>query len=156
VLATVDDVNHAGTASGTLVISSAVLIDSWREYHFTPTEITDGLAADGADADGDGFTNRTEYTLGTDPLAFTPHPLVLTPAPDNHFTLSFFARRTTGVGYDGLTRKYDIEATTDLANPNSWLGLSGHTNIPGDDTTIDITLPTDGPRRFYRLNVRVE
>ncbi len=55
----------------------------WRTSHFTPEEITDGLAADGADADGDGFTNRAEYTLGTDPRAFTPQPLVLTPAAGN-------------------------------------------------------------------------
>ena len=156
VIATVNDVNYVGTASGTMIISGADAMDAWRTSHFIPEEITAGLAADGTDADGDGFTNLAEYTLGTDPRDFTPQPLALAPAPGNLFTLSFIARSAAGAGYAGLTRQYDVEATTDLANPNSWQGLSGHTHITGAGQTIDITLPSDGPRMFYRLNVRVE
>ena len=155
VVADVSETNYTGSANGTLVIT-AEPASLWRAEHFTPEEITAGLAADGTDADGDGFTNLAEYTLGTDPRAFTPQPLALAPALGNHFTLSFVARSAAGAGYAGLTRQYDVEATTNLANPNSWQGLSGHTNITGAGQTIDITLPSDGPRMFYRLNVRVE
>lgn len=49
--------------------------------------------------------------------------------------MSFVARSATGSGYAGLTRKYDLETTTDLANPNSWQAVAGHTNITGADHT---------------------
>ena len=74
VVATVNETNYTGSAAGTLVIAGDALA-SWRAGHFTPEEIAAGLAADGADADGDGFINHAEYTLGTDPRAFTPQPL---------------------------------------------------------------------------------
>ena len=155
VVATVNETNYTGWAAGTLVISGDALT-AWRAAHFTPEEIAAGLAADGVDADGDGFINLSEYTLGTDPRAFTPQPLAITPAAGNPITLSFVARSATGAGYAGLTRKYDIETTTDLANPNSWQAVAGHTNIVGADQTIDVTLPGDSPNKFYRLNVRLE
>jgi len=46
--------------------------------------------------------------------------------------------------------------TTDPANPASWQGVTGYTNIVGADQSITITLPFTPPRKFYRLNVRVE
>lgn len=39
----------------------------WRNANFTGQEITAGLAADGADADGDGLSNIIEYVTGGDP-----------------------------------------------------------------------------------------
>ncbi|MCX6877119.1 MAG: DUF2341 domain-containing protein [Verrucomicrobia bacterium] len=164
VVASVSEMNYAGSANGTLVITAEPM-DLWRESHFTPEEITAGLAADGVDADGDGFSNLDEYTLGTDPRAFTPQPLVLAPAADNQFTLTFVARRATGVGYDGLTRRYAVEGSSNLANPDSWQPVTGYTalvggdqtsNILGDEQTVIVTLPIAAPNMFYRLNVRVD
>jgi hypothetical protein len=137
-----------------LVIAESII--SWRAVHFRPEEIADGSADDGADADGDGFSNRAEYTLGTDPCAFTPQPLVITPAAGNQFTLSFVARSATGAGYAGLTRRYAVEASADLTDPDSWQVLSGHTNIIGDGSTIEISVTGDAPRKFHRLKVRLE
>ena len=154
VVATVNESNYTGSAANTLVITESII--SWQASHFTPEEIAAGLAADGVDADGDGFSNHAEYTFGTDPRAYTPQPLAITPAAGNHFTLSFIARSATGSGYAGLTRKYAIETTTDLANPNSWQAVAGQTNIVGADQTVMVTLPGDTPQKFHRLKVRLE
>jgi len=145
-VATVSDANYSGTAGGTLVIG-AELIDTWRTSHFSSAEIAAGLAADGSDADGDGLTNLDEYTLGTDPRSFNPQPLALTRAGD-HFTLSFFARAAAGAGYEGLTRFYEVEASFDLTNWQTF-----QSGIVGSDQTV--TLDTDA-RTYYRLRVRLE
>ena len=146
VVATVSDVNYSGSASGTLVIA-AELIDIWRAAHFTSAEITAGLAADGSDADGDGLNNRDEYALGTDPRSFSPQPLALTRAGD-HFTLGFLARAASGPGYAGLTRIYEVEASSDLT---TWQTFQA--NIVGNDQTV--TLDT-AAQHFYRLKIRLE
>ncbi|MEI6603733.1 MAG: DUF6288 domain-containing protein [Verrucomicrobiota bacterium] len=146
VLASVSDVNYTGAASGTLVISAA-LTDIWRAAHFTSAEILAGLAADGADADGDGLSNLDEYILGTDPRSFSPQPLELTRA-GAPFTLSFLARAASGAGYAGLTRIYQVESSNDLT---AWQTFQS--NILGNDQTV--TLDAAAPM-FYRLKVRLE
>ena len=150
--------NHGGESANSSQAAATPLtsIAAWRSNCFSAAEITAGLAADNADPDGDGFSNLTEYVLGTDPHAATPQPLVLTPAPGNHFNLTFTARSATGTGYAGLARKYDVETTTDPANPASWQGIAGYLNISGADQTVTINLPFGTPHNFYRLNVRVE
>jgi len=146
VVATITDSNFTGTASGTLVINPDG-IHLWRSAHFTPDEITAGLAADNADADGDGLSNLDEYTLGSDPRNFSPQPLTLTRVGD-HFTLSFFARAAAGAGYAGLTRVYEVQGSSDLTN---W--QTSGSEIVGSEQTV--TLDTAVPQ-FYRLRVRLE
>ncbi|MDZ4402135.1 MBG domain-containing protein [Prosthecobacter sp.] len=86
VAATISDANYNGTAGGTLTISGQTA-SNWRSEHFSPAEITAGLAADDADPDGDGLKNLVEYALGMDPLSRTP---ALTPTLDaNGLTLTF-------------------------------------------------------------------
>jgi len=155
VAAIISDANYAGTAAGTQWIGVGSFGD-WQTGHFTSAEITAGYAADDADPDGDGFTNLTEYIMGTDPKAPSLQPITLTPAADNHFTLSFFARSASGAGYEGLTRIYTLEATSDLAIPGSWQGVAGYTHIVGGDNTVSIPLTNDLLKKFYRLSVRVE
>ncbi len=40
----------------------------WRRGQFTDGEQNSGMADPGADPDGDGYTNRMEYALGTNPM----------------------------------------------------------------------------------------
>ena len=129
---------------------------SWKACYFTPQEITAGDAVDNADSDGDGFTNLTEYIMGTNPKVPSPQPITLTPSADNHLTLSFFARIAAGAGYAGLTRIYTLEATSDPSTPDSWHGVTGFTHIVGGDNTVDIPLINDSLKKFYRLSVRLE
>ncbi|MEQ1852046.1 MAG: S8 family serine peptidase, partial [Chthoniobacteraceae bacterium] len=71
VVATVNDANYAGTASGTLNVWGQSLAD-WRAQHFSEANILAGLAEDDADPDRDGLRNLAEYGLGTNPRAHTP------------------------------------------------------------------------------------
>ncbi|MEI6674340.1 MAG: DUF6288 domain-containing protein [Verrucomicrobiota bacterium] len=155
VRATVNEMNYVGSATGTLVIAAETII-TWRASRFIAKEIADGLAADGADPDGDGFTNLAEYVLGTDPRSADPQPLALTRAADNTFTLSFLARSASGSGYAGLTRKYDVECSSELGTTAAWQGAPGYTGIVGGGQTVNVALPIAAPQKFYRLNVRVE
>ena len=155
VVATITDPNYTGAASGTLVIGT-VSLDPWRTSQFTPEQIAAGLAADNADPDGDGFTNLDEYVMGTNPQSATPQPLAITPTANNRITLTFFARSATGSGYAGLTRRYDLQQSTNSADPGSWQPVAGYTDIVGTDQTVTVTLPISAPVRFHRLKVRLE
>ena len=66
------------------------------------------------------------------------------------------AGSAAGAGYEGLTRKYSVEGSTDLSNPAAWQALPGYTDIVGDEQTVSVPLPLASPNMFYRLNVRVE
>ena len=155
--ATIDHANYTGTAAATLTILPVEeTIDTWRSAHFSAAEISGGLADDTDDFDGDGFDHVEEYTFGTDPKVFTSSILVGTAAPSGHFNLSFLARTATGAGYAGRTRKYTLEKTTNLADPDSWLGVAGYGDIVGAGQTISASLPLVPPRTYFRLSARVE
>jgi len=155
VVATITDPNYSGTASGNLVIT-ADAIATWKNAHFTANEIAAGLANDGADADGDGVSNRNEYIMGTDPRAFGPQPLSIVRTPGGQLELHFDARSATGPGYDGLTRKYTLEGTSDLTNPTAWNGVVGFIGITATGQSITVQEAGGGSCKFYRLKVILE
>lgn len=143
-------------ASGTFVVTvTGSAQTTWRIANFGTTANT-GTAADTANPDGDPWTNAQEYVLGTDPNTANPSPLMTATNAGNNITLSFIAKLATGTGYTGLTRLYDVETTTNLANPTSWTGLPDYTNILGNNQTITVTQPISGSTCFYRLKVRVQ
>ena len=107
------------------------------------------------DTDNDGITNRDEYLIGTDPSHPSPPILTVAKGPGNTCVLSFLARAASGIGYEGLTRKYDLQASSDLA-PASWQNVSGFTDIVGAGQNVVIPFPIEPPRKYYRLKVRVE
>jgi hypothetical protein len=112
---------------------------------YTGDALTLGGTAAGAFADKHAANNKFVTVSG----------ITLGGAQAGHYTLAPPAGLTASVAPHAATRSA-VSATTDLVNPNSWQGLSGHTNITGAGQTVDITLPSDGPRMFYRLNGRVE
>jgi hypothetical protein len=130
-------------------------IQQWRQARFGTTENA-GTAADSANPDGDAWSNEQEYVLGTDPLipeAGTPLTIGVT-GPD--LAVGFFARRAGGPGYDGLVRRFELQANADLSGPGAWSGLSGYTSILGEDTSVSALVPRTGPLRFFRLRVWLE
>ena len=95
-------VSATGAASSGGTISSSATQwagtnADWKPGHFSPAEITAGLAADGADPDGDGVVNSDEYTLGTAPRTSNQQPLTITRS-GNNCTQTFVARSATGSG----------------------------------------------------------
>jgi hypothetical protein len=138
--------------SGVLVGNASVtvtgeLLTHWRNAHFTPAEITAGIAADLFDADNDGLVNLIEYGIGTDPRS-TTSPLTAAMDATGHLTLTLTRPKSLP---DAL---YIGEATSD---PTTW-----PTTIPveiitdGDPQTIRITDPLgtlDSAQRFLRLRI---
>jgi hypothetical protein len=80
-----------------LPISFNVLapIDLWRLNNFGTSSNT-GLAADGADPDGDGLVNLVEYALGLNPNSPDPNPLSFS-LPGRHLTLVYTRPHPTPV-----------------------------------------------------------
>ena len=83
VVASIASSDYAGSTIGTFVIIEDMLAyQNWRIANFGSSE-NSGNAADGADPDGDGFTNIEEYSAGTNPLSATsfPSPAVVITSP---------------------------------------------------------------------------
>ena len=155
--ATIDHANYTGTATATLTILPAEeTIANWRSSHFTVEEISGGMADDEDDFDGDGFDNVEEYTFGTDPKVCTPSILIGSAVPGNQFNLSFLARSAAGAGYAGRTRKYTLEKSNNIADPDSWQGVAGFVEIVGAGQSISASFPFAPPRTYFRLSARVE
>ncbi len=143
VVATVNDSNYQGGASGSLVISPKNDLASWRNLHFTEAEQTAGTADDNADPDFDNWLNLAEYALGSDPHLFTP-PLVST-RDSNGLSLVF----TRPARLPDVT--YHAESSSDLG---TWSPVAIDSQPNGDTETVLVRDPLntgDSSRRFLRL-----
>ena len=86
VVATVDDPNYQGSASGTLEING-MNYDSWETQQFSAAQVLAGESDPDDDTDHDGLDNLAEYALGSDPNSFTAAPGFSLDA--THLTLTF-------------------------------------------------------------------
>ncbi|MGJ8725942.1 MAG: alkaline phosphatase D family protein [Roseibacillus sp.] len=67
------------TLNGSIQAQATVLVfankATWLEAHFNATELTNpAISGDGADPDGDGFSNEQEFRFQTDPRAASSFP----------------------------------------------------------------------------------
>ncbi len=142
VVATINESNYTGTANGTLVISGQS-VTAWRAQQFTPTQISNGQAADTADPDLDGWKNFAEYALGTNPNSPTP-PLAYI-LDGNGLSLVFTRPKALpNVTYAG-------ESTVDFS---LWSSITLEVIADGPIQTVRVrdTLGSgDTTRRFLRL-----
>jgi len=151
--ATIMDPNYSGSASGSFVIYDALA--SWRSNYYG-TVNNAGNAADASSPNGIGINNIQAYTFGVDPtLPLTGPLLSISKTGSNALALSFLARAAgSGPGYSGLTRYYNLEASTTPTNSNAWNSVPGYSNIPGSNQVISFSTNTlNGIKWFYRLKV---
>jgi hypothetical protein len=148
-----DDVVVTKTLAGTPAPSKHP-ITAWRDYYFG-TQENSGLAADAADADGDGLSNLFEYAFNSNPLQADGTPQGL-PQVDiasvgglQHLTLSFTPEVTAGL-------RFIVEASTDLV---VWTGTDVSSLLnEGMPYTFTDSEPLAPPnlRRFLRLRIEIE
>jgi hypothetical protein len=151
---TVNDGTRVTLEDFTLAVTGSAA-ETWRFDRFGTTA-NSGSAADGANPDGDAWSNAVEYVLGTDPL--TPNAgltLDSAAAVSGGLQVTFYARQAAGLGYAGLTRYFDVESAIALSGA-SWSSVAGRTGIVGSNQTVTVTLPLDGPRRFYQVKARLQ
>lgn len=115
--------------------------DEWKIHFFG--SVTNGLAGDNVDADGDGVPNWQEYLAGTDPTN-----------PNSVFKFSsagFSTNGTPGVALNWLTapaKTYVLESTPALGG-TGWTAISTNT---GDGYNYQfIQTKYNGTAKFFRI-----
>jgi len=126
------------------------LPDAWEIFHFGETN-----SSGDAFSDSDRASDGEEYIAGTDPTdplsVFALRIVWSNGLP----VVRFLAIEAAGVGYDGLSREYDLEFAPDGAL-SPWGGVAGYTNIPGSNQTIEAAGPTNAPGAvLYRARTRL-
>jgi hypothetical protein len=148
-----DSVNSnwvASATNATLTIYDPT--SNWRQAYYGTTN-NSGSAASNALC-GNGYNNNAAYAFGLSPTSpVTSSLLALSNGSNGAVTLSFTAQAAgTGPGYSGLTRYYNLEATTNIGSGASWNAVAGYSNIPGSNQTVIYSTNTSGgPKWFYRL-----
>jgi hypothetical protein len=140
---------NASSSNGVLLINDPTA--SWRQAYYGTTS-NSGNAANGA-LSASGLNNLQAYTFGTDPTRPSTNPLlVISNGSNNSITLNFLAKAAgSSPGYDGLTRFYNLEATTNLTNA-SWSTVNGFSNITASNQTVILSTNTSGGLKwFFRL-----
>jgi hypothetical protein len=66
--------------------------------------------------------------------------------------VSFVARRAEGVGYEGRSRFYTLESSTNVTQ-GPWTGITGFINILGNNQTVTYQAPVTNTRAFHRGRV---
>ncbi len=118
--------------------------DEWKIFFFG--SVTNSLAADDVDADGDGLSNYQEYLAGTNPT----NALSRLQFSSSGFT----ANATRAVKFSWLTapnKTYVLETRAALGAGN-WAAVSAYL---GDGNVFSATITNySGSPRFYRLRLQ--
>jgi len=129
------------TVSGP-AIPASICSDEWKIYFFG--SVTNPLAADTADPDGDGIPNWMEYLAGTDPTS-----------PNSKLELNGFAtpKSQSQAGIQWLTapgKAYELQSCTNLAG-GAWNTLTTVTGSGALTNCVD-TNAGSAPH-YYRLHL---
>jgi hypothetical protein len=113
------------------------------------------LSSDGTtDMDLDGVTDRSEYIAGTNPTNSASAPTLSIALSGGQPAISFTALAAEGPGYAGLTRYYTLETSAELTS-GVWDGVTGYTNLLGDNQVVTYPPPLDPAQRFYRTRIEL-
>ena len=137
----------ATTRTYTINITRLSPIQSWKLV-----ELGDANAIDTGDPDFDGIVNLLEYAMGTDPETGSLINVVqdtVTLSSQDHLRLIVSKNPAAS------DLNYEVQATSDLANANSWssAGLVIEANTSAELRVRDHVAISGGARRFMRLRV---
>lgn len=123
------------------------LPDAWEIANF-------GVAGQNpnGDPDRDGVTNIQEYMAGTNPNSADGFRLDIRQFGQD-VQVSFFAKQAQGAGYEGRTRVYSLETSTNVAE-NAWKPVTGFNSVFGNNQTLVFVVPAgNAPPAFFRAQV---
>jgi hypothetical protein len=101
------------------------------------------------DADADGLSNYAEYLAGTSPLSDASKFLLRIGKDLSNRRVSFDALRAEGTGFEGRTRHYALQQTTDLRT-GTWEDVAGYSDVVGANQMVVYDAPGTGAPRFFR------
>lgn len=107
-----------------------------------------------ADPDRDGRSNMDEFVAGTRPDAADPGQLAIDAAGIG-VRVSFVAAPAAGPGYDGLTRRFDLQQAAGMAASGPWADVPGSTDIDGAGQVVDHTNSIGAGAGFFRIRIRL-
>jgi hypothetical protein len=114
--------------------------DEWKNAFFG--NMTNALAADNVDADGDGVPNWKEFLAGTDPT---------NAASCLQFSSAMTSSNTTVLTWlTAPAKNYIIEAAPSITS-TSWTVVGSDA---GDGTIHQVTEPNNGTSQFYRIRLQ--
>jgi hypothetical protein len=122
--------------------------DGWEKLYF---------GGDAPETDGNGFSSFDEYLQGATPNnPSTLFHLNVQQIGPGQPMVSFLARRATGIGYEGRSRFYSLEYSTNLFG-GSWSSIGSFDRILARDQTVQFSspFPTNAPV-FFRGRVWLE
>lgn len=128
-------------------------LDAWRMAFFGSASNT-GIAADAADADGDGIPNLLEYATGSYPTV-TNGPLLRVSLTNNHLAVTF----SRAIGVQGVTMKVLAadDLTTLVSGGTPIWSSAAESNPAGIPASLPVTVidPAEitNSARYLRLGV---
>jgi len=108
------------------------------------------------DTDGDGLLDVDEYVEGSDPTNATSFFGLDLSHDGANLLVSFTAREATGTHYDGLERRYTMEARPQLDPNQVWTAVPGYSNILGQGQSVVYTNTNPAAHENYRGRVWLE
>ena len=82
--------------------------------------------------------------------------LSVTRLPSGEVTVEFQTQPIIGPGYFGLERRYDLEQTTQIEDPDSWSPVPGYSNLPATGDIVTYTNSTVNTKWFARVRVSLQ
>ena len=119
------------------------LPDAWELLHFG------NLNQNSSSIAPNRLSVLQNFVSGTDPNSTNSLFKLSITTSNNQRIVSFLALRAEGVGYEGKSRFYSLEAG---ANPTatSWLGVANFTNLLGNNQTLIFQTTSTNSPAFYR------
>jgi hypothetical protein len=125
---------------------------AWLARYYASTSNWE-MVAD-TDTDGDGMSGSDEFVAGTDPSNRNDRFVLAGGISNNMPWISFMTRPVTGAGYNGETRRYAVEARSNLVS-GGWQGIGGWTNLPANGLPVFFT-GTNGAPGMWQGKVILE
>lgn len=125
------------------------LPDAWEAHYFG------SLSQNGGSLGANGLSALQNFVAGTNPNDPNSGFKLNIALNGNQKAVSFTALRAEGPGYDGLTRTYSLEASPAIA-PASWSGVSGFTDVAGNNQTVTYQTAGSSAPAFFRGKITLQ